>query len=316
VSALEDSLQDADPGAAHRGLEGDPELDVEAARWTYFRPARPRLLDALSAVSGVDRSALSPWLRESGVGLVVSGLELDIIVENLDDAWERLVVHGVVADTPRWPESWDRFVTSAGRLAVLAADWENVLAVESLAREFARRVSAWWPTVNERGFVSWCAADDYEINEWEGARSPLDPLDRALGRLWWWNDEPPDNNTPPLFFDARATPGDRALLDGLWRSALEAGRGWRRRSLVSGLLDESIVAVQLARAVEQDRTLSLRPDGTTTEVILPARALLDPTAPLRAIRRLGYALAEVSANTDRPRELILVAPTATWPPRG
>jgi hypothetical protein len=290
---VSDLWREADPGEAFRGFDADAESDAAAYRWTFFRPARPKMIAALAAVSGVDEAALRPWLLESGVRHVVEGLQLDTIVDSLEDAWERLIVHDVVPDGAEWPRSWNAFADNAADLAMLASDWTNVRAAEALAIEAANAVAAWTPGEPDarETVVRWS-----EVDFWSEPASVIPWTFRKefpAGSVVWDDED---------LLPAPAAPTPEYVLQVRLRAAcVEALNGWSRDVLLFDASEETLAAYEFARAADGD--------GPTAAL---AKRKPNVTRPLRAIRRLGYSLGECRLDGD-VRLCTLLAPTFRWP---
>lgn len=291
---MSDAHRIEDPAARFRVSDPDPKSDVEAYRETFFKPARPKLVAALAAVSGVDADNVAPWLLESGTKLVIEGLALDVIVESLDDAWERLVVHDVVPDGATMPASWGPFVKTAGNLALLAADWTNVLAAEALANE-ALVMRTKLGAAPERA-PTWVEIDQ------------VDAYGTAL--------------VPPFSITAFGD-GYRAEQADFWRhliaveeSANAATNNLGRESINNALAEESGAAVWYQLAAKQRWSWTLPARGAAPKVETTVDKLPDLTRPLRAIRRLGYGLVKTDVQDRDAPALVIAAPSWSWPPRG
>jgi|LNFM01.1.fsa_nt_gb hypothetical protein len=284
-----------DSAEAFRDFDPDPASDVEAYPATVFKPARTKLVDALSAVSGVERSALIPWLEESGVRLVVEGLELDAIVDSIEDAWERLVVHNVVPVDAEMPRSWTTFVKSAAHLAMLASDWDNVRAAESLAREYVsslRALRAHWGRLGDE--LRWIAADGTVA-----VGALVDPF---------WSRELGKQHTAER--DAL-----RAHSVAVSRAVVAANNGLQRDDLEEAAAEESTAAMWFEIASRHGFSWTLPARDSLAAARVAVSSLPNITRPLRAIRRLGYGLNAPTEFDAEPR-WSLAAPTWAWPPRG
>lgn len=295
---MSDLWHELDPGARFRAFDSDPESDAEAYRWTFFRPARPKLIAALSAVSGVEESVIRPWLLDNGLRYVVEGLALDTIVESLEDAWERLIVHDVVPDGAEWPRSWRAFADNAADLAMLASDWTNVRSAEALAIEAASRIDAWTPTDKRASstIVRWT-----EIDYWSEPSSPIPWTFREVFRsaVGVWDDE-------DLQWLRASNDADSKFLLRLREACTHALNGWTRDVLLFSVSEETMTALAFARAFEAPEP-SERGDPASL-----AKRKPDITVPVRAIRRLGYSLVDCSI-TDGVRVCTLAAPSFRWP---
>lgn len=296
---MSDLWHELDPGARYRAFDADPESDPDAYRWTFFRPARAKLIAALAAVSGVDADALRPWLLDNGLRHVVAALSLDVIVDSLEDAWERLIVHDVVPDGVEWPQSWRAFADNAADLAMLASDWSNVRCAEALAIEAASRIDEWTPSEQRpaRTIVRWT-----EIDYWSEAGSAIPwTFRKEFGEsVNVWEDD-----DLPLM--RSSTDADTQLLVRLRDACAQALNGWTRDVLLFNVGQETLCALTFARAFEAPEPAER---GAPESL---AKRKPDVTVPLRAIRRLGYALVDCSINDDATRVCTLAAPTFRWP---
>lgn len=291
---MSDALRIEDPAARFRVFDPDPTSDVEAYRETFFKPARPRLVYALAAVSGVDPDKLAPWLAESGTKLVIEGLALDVIVDSIDDAWERLVVHDVVPDGATMPASWRSFVKTAGHLALLAGDWANVIVTESLANEAIALRAKLGGSV-ERA-PTWVEIDQ------------VDAFGTAL--------------VPPFSMAQYGQKYRDAQADFLRHivaveeAANAATNNLGRESINNAVAEESGAAVWYRDASKHRWSWTLAARGDEPKLETTVDKLPDLTRPLRAIRRLGYGLVTTDVQDRDAPALVIAAPSWSWPPRG
>lgn len=293
---------DTDPAAAFRTFDADAATDVEAYRWTYFLPARVKLTAALSAVSGIDVPVMRDWLAQNDARYVIEAMQLDLILESVDEAWERLIANDVVPDNAEFPQAWQGFADTAGDLALLASDWGNVMAAQSLALEAMQHTRTWLGVdPSPKGpSLRWTRADDW---------SALSTLPREFAAnfapaLWYFDDNDEDEDTGE-FVDGDAA--IQALLAPLRRAMRDAHEGWSRAALNSSCAIETIAALNFARFRDGERT-------DRPAAVALARRMPDLSRPLRAIRRLGYAL--LDCVIDGGEEVLLLgAPSFRWPAR-
>lgn len=297
---MNDSL-DLDPGAAFRASNADPATDIEAYRWTYFRPARAKLTAALSAVSGIDAPVMREWLAQNDARFVIEAMQLDLILESVDEAWERLIANDVVPDGAEVPSEWADFARTAGDLALLASDWGNVIAARSLALEAMKHTRAWQrASASAAGpVVRWVRADDWSAP----TTFPREFTVNFAPTLWYYDDNDDGDDDPVRGDDEEST----TILRPLRLALRDAHDGWSRAALSSSCARETIAALNFARFRDGER------DDRPAAVKL-AQRMPDLTAPLRAIRRLGYAVFECLIDGGE-EVLTLGAPSFRWPAR-
>ncbi|MDP3275658.1 MAG: hypothetical protein Q8Q09_10720 [Deltaproteobacteria bacterium] len=286
----DDALMDA----SRRTPNSDPASDAEVYPWVALNPRRPRLLAALSAVSGVGEDALGPWLDAVGLDEVLRGLELDVILDNPRDCWERLVVHGLVQDAADPPESWSHQLERPGAMALLAADGESVAAVESIARTLLAQLASIDPRVNSQAKIKWIDAP--RVRQLLSAeRDPgvvIEALDIAFA-ITGVARRPDLDDLPEVTTEVTRLPGielaERVVSQTLARRPyLRGSRALHHAALTTAL------AQVWSEQVSRGETLPTK--GLVASKLAPSRrgeALVNvpnPTETARAIYRLGYAL--------------------------
>lgn len=152
-----------------------------------LRPARPRLRDALSAVTGlddalVDEAVAAPggftWTAPNGLEWTTRGPDGTRVprctgrprqgARSPAEAWETLAARGVIPDAWVGASHERRFVWSTDNASpsdvraciALASDPDGVAEVEQLARELVQRLAAWLPPRGVR--LQWKVVELYD----------------------------------------------------------------------------------------------------------------------------------------------------------
>lgn len=153
----------------------------------FLRPARPRLRDALSAVTGLDDDLLDEavaapggftWTAPNGLEWTARALDGTRVprcsgrprqgARSPAEAWETLAARGVIPDAWVGASPERRFVWSTDNAApsdvraciALASDPDGVAEVEQLARELVFRLAPWLPPRGVR--LQWKVVELYD----------------------------------------------------------------------------------------------------------------------------------------------------------
>lgn len=290
-------------------------MRADEATFPLFAPTRPRLAEALEAITGLDADvareivAAGPltWNPHNGLEWRAARPDgarefrwtgpLRSMFESTQEAWETLAARGII------PEAWAaqaqrRFYGAEGRALprdvraslVFASDPDGIAQAEALGREVAERLGPW--NDGRTPQIVWRVLPD-------GASAVVPNLvagGRYLAAIAALLRESP-NATPPTLVRARRGRSAESLaatarVDQACAALIRVAAAWRRGRLLD---DAASVEVRA-------------PDGPAAVLVPTAwRAkwtsqLGDPFEPAEQLWRMGYGLLDVNR-----RSVVLVA---------